>query len=412
MIKEITMPTGGQNTDEALLVKWHFDVGEKVNRGDILFDIETDKMTLEIESFAAGYLLSKKYDEDSMIKEGEIVALIGDEKDKERMVDEKENDANQDYSSEINDYQPIMTSTQKTDIKKVNDSDETKDDQHDVFIKASPLAKKIAREKDIKLEDIAYAGSKIIHKIDVLNHLETISNQKQEVEQNYTTIPHASMRKIIAYRMINSLSTSAHYSIFTDIDMTKAIETRELLNAELKNNGVKISFNDIIIKCAAKAIKDVPTVNSSFFDDHMKVWDDVNFGVAVAVNNGIIVPVVHKCQNLSLTEIAQINADNIVKAKDGTLKPEKMSGGTITLSSMGMLGVGKFTSIINQPESTILSIGAIEKKAVVTEDDQIVARPIMVITSTFDHRGIDGAVGAEFSKMLKKYLENPIFLLA
>jgi pyruvate dehydrogenase E2 component (dihydrolipoamide acetyltransferase) len=406
MIKKITMPTGGQNTDEALLVKWHFDVGEKVKRGDILFDIETDKMTLEIESFASGYLISKKYDEDSMVKEGEIVALIGDDKDKESMLGEIANNEVQDSSSEIDDYQPIMASPQK--VETIVEIEESKDE--DVFIMASPLAKKIAREKGIKLEEIENAGSKIIHKIDVLNHAETRS--EQEVEKNYTTIKHTNMRRLIANRMVDSLSTSAHFSIFTDIDMTKAIKIRDELNEELKSKNVKITFNDMIIKCATRAIKEVPAVNSSFFEDHIKVWNDVNFGVAVAVNNGIVVPVVHKCQNLSLTEIAQNNADNIAKAKAGAVKQENMSGGTITLSSMGMYGVGKFTSIINQPESAILSIGAIEKKAVVTDDDQIVVKPIMIITTTFDHRGIDGATGAEFSKKLKKYLENPIFLLA
>ncbi|MFZ7132228.1 MAG: dihydrolipoamide acetyltransferase family protein, partial [Eubacteriales bacterium] len=224
-------------------------------------------------------------------------------------------------------------------------------------------------------------------------------------------VPNSKIRNTIASRMVKNLATAAHYSIFSDIDMTEAIRLRERLNQNQKDNPyVKVSYNDIIIKCAAKAIEKAPLINSSFCEDHIKVWNNVNFGVAVAVDNGIIVPVVHQCQEISLIEVAKINANNITAVRTGKFDPELTSGGTITISSMGMLGVSRFTSIINQPESAIISVGSIIDKPVVI-DKNIVIRPIMTITSTFDHRGIDGAVGAFFAKKLKEYLEEPYLLL-
>ncbi|HAE61563.1 MAG TPA: dihydrolipoamide acyltransferase [Eubacteriaceae bacterium] len=402
MIKKITMPSGGQNTDESLIVKWHVDVGDKINRGDVLFDIETDKATLEIESFASGYLLHKEYKEGTTVKEGEVVALIGDEKDKDSLYVEVEPSENE-YLSESDDYQAIMLQNQ------VIVEDSTDDKEKDICIKASPLARKTAQDKGFKLEEIqGEESNKVIHVKDVIKFEDEIASQI--IEESYSIVKHSNMRKIIASRMNESLSTSAHFSIFTDIDMSRVIELRKKLNSELESKNIKITFNDIIIKCAAMALKDVPIVNSSFFEDHIKVWKDVNFGIAVAVDNGIVVPVVRRCQERSLSKIAELNSENIAEIKDGKLNSEKLSGGTITLSSMGMLGVEKFTSIINQPESAILSVGAIEKKPIVV-GDEILIRPIMTITSTFDHRGIDGAIGAKFTCKLKRYLEDPIFLL-
>lgn len=397
MAKKITMPAGGQTSDKLKICKWHKNVGDPVKKGDVLFEVETDKAVLEVESYAAGYLIAKYYDEGEEVTVGEIVAYVGS-KD-EKMSDSTQSMENSPKSEKIDkeweeEYAPIMGNEAESSDK----------------LLATPLARETAKSIGLSLDDIASTmHGEIIYNQNVLDYRgREIEESSQEKEFYY--MPASNLRKTIAKRMVESTKISAHYSLFIDVDMTQVISWRKNFNSFIKDSGIKISVNDFIIKCVTAAIKKIPEINAVFEQEQIKIWNSVNFGVAVSVEDGIIVPVVKNCEKISLFEIAKENSKNIKAVRDGKITNDMLSGGTITVSNMGMLGVSRFTSIINQPESTILSVGSIEDKAVV-EKGQVVIRPMMTITATFDHRTIDGARGAEFCKLLKEYLQNPSFLL-
>jgi len=397
MAKKITMPAGGQTSDKLKICKWHKNVGDPVKKGDILFEIETDKAVLEVESYAAGYLIAKYYDEGEEVTVGEIVAYIGSK-------DEKVPDSTQSIGDSLktekvdkepeDEYVPIMKGEADSSDKPL----------------ATPLARETAKSIGLSLDNIASTmPGNVIYNQNVLDYKEKKTKESHQ-EKEFYYMPASNLRKTIAKRMAESTKISAHYSLFIDVNMTQVISLRKNFNNSLKDTGVKISVNDFIIKCATAAIKKIPEINATFEPEQIKIWNSVNFGVAVSVEDGIIVPVVKNCERISLFEIAKENSKNIKAVRDGKITNDMLSGGTITVSNMGMLGVSRFTSIINQPESTILSVGSIEDKTMV-EKGQVVIRPMMTVTATFDHRTIDGARGAEFCKLLKEYLQDPSLLL-
>lgn len=399
-MNKIMMPPGGQTTDESLIIKWHKKVGEKVSRGDVLFDIETDKAALEVESYCEGYLRAAMYEEGDKASTGDVIAYIGGLD--EPLPFETPININKSLEANIEDeYQPIMKSVKSQSSK--------------VF--SSPLAKKMAKDSRIQLSDIPSPTTGIIKKKDVLEYLNKIDitkvaeTQKSNkcVEEEFYYVPTSTMRKVIAKRMCESVNRVPHYAVSMDIDMTACIKLRETLNSYLAGD-VKISFNDILAKCVAKAITKFPLINSTYADDQIKIYKNVNIGLAVSVNEGLVVPVVKNVNNKSISEIASENTENIKKSKDGKLTSQEISGGTITISNLGMFGVEHFTAIINQPESCILAVGSIKEKAV-SINREIVSRDIMNITASFDHRVIDGAVGADFLREVKKILEKPELLL-
>lgn len=410
MLNKILMPSGGQTTDEMVILTWNKAVGDFVKRGDILFEIETDKAILTVESFAEGTLLDIKYPAGTMVKTGEIVAYIGEAGE---VLPEK-------TSQEIFQKAPPVTETkinhgsngnEKTNQLQILSATKTESApilQNENKWQASPLAKSRAKAENIKLEDVAnYFSKSLIKKNDIENY---ITLTKKASQEGYYFIATHSMRRTIARRMRESASVAPHYYISMDVDMGECIELRNRLNISNKNLNVKISYNDIIMKVVAKAIESVPLINSTHQDDKIKVYKDIHCGLAVALESGLVVPVVKQVNKKSIAEIAVINTENIEKAKSNKLQESDISGGTITLSNLGMLGVNNFTAIINQPESCILAIGSIMAKTVVV-NRQMVIRDIMNITGSFDHRVIDGAIGAAFLKQVKEILENPHLLL-
>lgn len=407
VLTKIIMPSSGQTTNESLLLKWHKKVGDEVKRGDVLFEIETDKATMEVESYGEGTLLAAYYNEGEYVTAGEIVAYTGEKGEKL-----PENFKKAQSVEEDDEYQPIT-------IKKDNDGREA-DKEINVSngkeflsdsgkILASPAARDLARKKNVSIEDVAKDSPKqVIKWEDVANYLKKAETASCE---EYYYIDTSTMRKVIARRMTESISTAPHFTVSMDIDMTEAVSLRQALNEYLKDSGIKVSFNDIIIKCASKAIEKYPLINSTFCGDRIKVYKNVNFGLAVGMENGLVVPVVKQVNKKSISEIASENSANIKKAKDGKLQLNDMSGGTITLSNLGMYGVDRFTAIINQPEICILAVGQIAEKPV-SINGQIVSRRVMTITASFDHRVIDGAAGAAFLREVKMLLEDPRRLLA
>jgi pyruvate dehydrogenase E2 component (dihydrolipoamide acetyltransferase) len=398
MINKILMPSGGQTTDEMVILKWSKSIGDFVKRGDILFEIETDKAILTVESFAEGTLLDIKYPEGQMVKTGEVVAHIGNPEDKltqEKGPVESKKMAVVAKSSNVQVSKTTPANTNPA-IHKV----------HENRLQASPLAKNRAKSENIKLQDVArYFAKNLLKKIDVDNYIASTAVQAQE---EFYFIDAGSMRKTIAKRMTESVQTSPHYIVSIDVDMGESIALRNRLNSN--DRGIKISFNDIIIKVAAKAIESQPLINATYQEDRIKVYKDVNFGLAVALESGLIVPVIKGVNRKSIGEIAVANKENIEKAKNSRLHERDISGGTITLSSLGAFGVSNFTAIINQPESCILAVGSIIAKTVVV-NRQMVICDMMNITASFDHRIIDGAIGAAFLKEVKNLLENPQLLL-
>jgi len=276
------------------------------------------------------------------------------------------------------------------------------------IIHASPLAKNKAKIENIKIEDIAnYFSKNLIKKADIDNYIR--EKQSSGVVGDYYLLDITTIRRTTAKRMKESVSISPHYTVSVDVDMTEVVSLRKKFNEYLTDNEYKISYNDILMKIAAKAIEAFPLINSSYQEEKIKVFKDINFGLAVDVGNGLIAPVIKQVNKKSISEIAAANNKNIVAAKNNKLQESDITGGTITLSNLGMFSINNFTAIINQPESCILAIGGIIEKPVV-KHHQIVIKEIMNITASFDHRVIDGTLGAAFLNRVKEILENPHLL--
>lgn len=413
MIKEIRMPAGGQTTDVSVVGTWLVKIGDKVERGDALLEIETDKATLTVESYAKGMVLALLVEEGDETPAGEVIALIGDESDKEEARARLAGENVPEEQKTVIEQKPVKE--QKTALKETLQSEEEyqpidknaprrtgiKGNQ----IKAMPNAKLLAKENHISLEDVAKAAGKdILKRQDVAAYLE---NNMQEKEED-TIIPFTNMRKIIARRMQDSVQNIPVFTAAVEIDMTQCIAFRKLVNSA--KDGRKVSYNDILFKCMEAAIRAYPYVNTSYSDEGIILHKDVNIGLAVSVESGLVVPVVHRVQEKSISEIAANNQANIGKAREGKLAPEEMSGGTITLSNLGMYPITQFTAIINPPEVCILAVGAIEDKPVLA-DGAWKAVPVMRMTGSFDHRIVDGAYAAGFLGELKKIIENPALAL-
>lgn len=415
MLKEITMPAGGQTTDTSVVGTWLVKQGDKVKRGDPLLEIETDKATLTVESFAKGTVLAILVEEGDQASAGDVIAYIGEESDlpelEKRLKGEKaeapEEDGTQKASpqaaaeGEEAEYQPIDPSSPVRYVSGKEDLGE---------IKAMPNAKKIAREQQVSLRDVAeFAGKSILKRQDVQAYLDQEGKNAAEVkEAEDTRIPLTTMRKVIAKRMLESSANIPSFQATVEVDMTNCITLRGAVNAGRKEG--KISYNDILFKCMEAAIRRYPYLNASYTDEAILVHKDVNIGLAVSVEAGLVVPVNKKVNGKGIEEIAADNRTNIQKAREGKLAPEDMSGGTITLSNLGMYPVTEFNAIINPPEVCILAVGAMEEKPV-WEDGQWKPVPVMKITGSFDHRVIDGAYGAQFLAELKKIMENPALAL-
>lgn len=423
MIKEIRMPAGGQTTDVSVVGTWLVKIGDKVERGDALLEIETDKATLTVESYAKGIVLALLVEEGDETPAGEVIALIGDESDREeakvrlagedvlknqKPEEEKKAIMEETLTSE-EEYQPIDKNAPRRTKPKAFVSGSEKDvlkqnARKPGQIKAMPNAKVLAKENHILLEDVAEAsGKNVLKRQDVAAFLENHIQEKEE-----TIIPFTNMRRVIARRMLDSVQNIPVFTAAVEIDMTQCMAFRRLVNSAKDER--KVSYNDILFKCMEAAIRAYPYVNTSYSDEGILLHKDVNIGLAVSVEGGLVVPVVRRVQEKSISEIAAYNRENIGKARDGNLSLEEMSGGTITLSNLGMYPITQFTAIINPPEVCILAVGAIEEKPVFA-DGTWRAVPVMKLTGSFDHRIVDGAYAAGFLGELKRIIENPALAL-
>ena len=427
-VEYITMPRLSDTMEEGTISTWLKKVGDQVSEGDILAEIETDKATMEFESFYEGNLVHIGVNEGETVKVDDLIAIISDS-------DVNVDDLLANYSKG-----PTSESSVELDNKNNLDNEKLDDDDADqdiisnidvlsnTRIFASPLAKKIAAEKNIDLSKIKGSGDN--GRI-VKNDLDDIDyhSEKQEVsvsdnkegqvkntqpitkisngEESFDEIQNSSMRNAIAKRLSLSKFSAPHYYLGVEFNMDNAIAFREQYNS-IPNT--KISFNDIIIKACAAALKKHPQVNSQWMEDKIRLNHHVHIGVAVGVEDGLVVPVIKFADLETLHSINTLVRDYAVRAKSKKLRPDEIEGSTFTVSNLGMFGIQEFTSIINHPNSAILSVGSIVKKPVVI-DDKIAVSNTMKVTLACDHRSVDGVTGSLFLETLKGFIENPVTIL-
>ena len=410
----INMPRLSDTMEEGVVAKWLVNVGDDVKEGDIIAEIETDKATMEFESFYEGTLLHIGINEGETAAVDTLLAIIGEKgADFQSELENLEKNETQAVNSDEN------KSIEKETIDKQYDKD-LKSDISNERILASPLAKKMAKEKNIDLKSVKGSGDNgRITKNDIENHIpihnKPIINSSTENKvvnvvsgsESFEDIENSQMRKAIARRLKDSKFTAPHYYLNVEFNMDNAIAFRKQYNTL---PDTKISFNDIVVKACAIALKQHPRVNSQWFEDKMRLNHHVHIGVAVGVPDGLVVPVVRFANEKSLTEIGFEVKDYAIKSKEKKLTPDEMEGSTFTVSNLGMFGIQEFTSIINQPNSAILSVGSIVKKPVIKED-KIQIGNTMKLTLACDHRTVDGVTGSLFLETLKGYIENPVTML-
>ncbi|MEX2349906.1 MAG: pyruvate dehydrogenase complex dihydrolipoamide acetyltransferase [Flavobacteriaceae bacterium] len=410
-VEVITMPRLSDTMTEGTVASWLKKEGDKVAEGDILAEIETDKATMEFESFYNGTLLKIGIQEGDSAPVDSILAIIGPKgtdvsgliqglnsdnakEAKEAAQDKKDEKAVQKEEKQEN--KPADTSQKKS---------QSSDSDRRIF--ASPLAKKMAEEKGITLSHVQGSGEngRIVKK-DIENYQPGAGAQAYTPvgEERFEEIKNSQMRKTIAKRLGESKFTAPHYYLTIDLDMDNAISARNAINEAGES---KISFNDMIVKASAIALRKHPRVNSKWTSDTTVIAKHIHIGVAVAVDEGLVVPVLKFADQMSFAQIGANVKELAVKARDKKLKPEEMEGSTFTVSNLGMFGIREFTSIINQPNSAILSVGTIVQQPVV-KNGQIVVGNVMTVTLACDHRTVDGATGAAYLQTLKQYIENPI----
>ncbi|MFT6838274.1 MAG: pyruvate dehydrogenase E2 component (dihydrolipoamide acetyltransferase), partial [Sediminicola sp.] len=420
-VEIIKMPRLSDTMEEGTVASWLKQVGDEVEEGDILAEIETDKATMEFESFYSGTLLYIG------IKEGEsspvdtVLAIIGPKGTKvEGLLNEKSSDS-----------KAPATKTEKKEEAQVEEKSKatsepvTASDGKRIFV--SPLAKKIADEKGIDLSTVTGSGDhgRIVKK-DIENYqpaqkvaapastdapaakTSSMAFAAPVGEESSEEVKNSQMRKVIAKRLGESKFSAPHYYLTIEVDMDNAKASREQINSL---PDTKVSFNDMVVKACAMALRKHPQVNTSWNGDTTRYNHHISVGVAVAVEDGLVVPVLKFTDQMGLTQIGASVRDMAGKARNKKLTPAEMEGSTFTVSNLGMFGILEFTSIINQPNSAILSVGAIVEKPVV-KNGQIVVGNTMTVTLACDHRTVDGATGAQFMQTLRAFLENPVTMLA
>ncbi|MFV7235070.1 2-oxo acid dehydrogenase subunit E2 [Flavobacterium sp. ZB4R12] len=416
----VTMPRLSDTMTEGTVATWLKKVGDKVSEGDILAEIETDKATMEFESFNEGTLLYIGIQEGNTAPVDSLLAIIGPEGTDISGIAEN-------YKTGGTPQDPVATEEAKSaPAEKTAEPIVQEASTDGQRILASPLAKKIASDKGIQLTQVKGSGENgRIVKSDIENFTpqivsaptsapaktETVAAAKPFVpagEVFTEEIKNSQMRKIIAKRLAESLFTAPHYNLVIEVTMDDAMKSRAIINSV---PDTKVSFNDMVIKACALALKKHPKINSQWREDAIIINHHVNIGVAVAVEDGLVVPVLRFTDAMSLSQIGGNVRDLAGRAKNKKLLPTEMEGSTFTVSNLGMFGITEFNSIINQPNSAILSVGAIVEKPVV-KNGQIVVGNTMMLSLACDHRTIDGATGAQFLQTLKQFIENPVTMLA
>jgi len=411
----IRMPLLSDTMKEGKIVAWHKKVGDSIKSDDVMAEVETDKATMEVMPYVDGTLLYIGVQEGNAAKVNEIIAIVGK--------------AGTDVAPYLNDASaapqasaPSAAPAQAAAAPVATAPAASHSTGSDERVKISPLAKKLAEEKGINLSTVNGTGDNgRIIKRDIDNYKPSAAPATASApakaasfvqaapvgQEAYTDKPLSQMRKVIAQRLSDSMFTAPHFYLRITVTMDKAMEARKAINDV---SPVKVSFNDLIIKACAMALRQHPDVNSSWMGDFIRHNQHIHVGTAVAIEDGLIVPVVKFADQKSLSQIAAEAKELADKAKTKKLQPQEFTGNTFTISNLGMMGIDEFTAIINPPDSCILAVGNIVPTPVV-ENNQVVVRNLLKLTLSCDHRVVDGAVGARFLQTLKTHLENPVTML-
>lgn len=424
-VSVITMPRLSDTMEEGTVARWLKKEGDQVSEGDILAEIETDKATMEFESFYSGTLLKIGIEEGSSAKVDALLAVLGPAGTDLSGVNLEQTASGAsatEVSAPVVDTPPVTEQSKASEVTPVVTSSApvmsaaasavaNSADQGRRFV--SPLARKLAQEKGINLAQVTGSGEhgRII-KRDIEQFVPAAMGMAPAFQsvgtEVFESVPNSQMRKTIAKRLGESKFTAPHYYLTVELDMDHAMAARTAINAQ---DGVKISFNDMVVKACAMALRLHPKVNSQWTQQETKIAKHIHMGVAVAVEDGLVVPVLKFADQMSFTQIGAAVKDLAGKARAKKLTPEEMQGSTFTVSNLGMFGIREFTSIINQPNSAILSVGAIVEKPVVKQG-AIVVGHTMTVTLACDHRTVDGATGAQFLQTLRQYIEQPVTMFA
>ena len=418
MAEVIYMPKLSDTMTEGVVAEWHKKVGDKVSNGELLAEIETDKATMEFESFYDGVLLHIGVEKTKAAPVNAILAIVGEAgEDISNLLAGAPAPVVEDVKTETPAPAPVtapIVNTTAPSVAKTTPAPAPVVATDGSRVLASPLAKKLAEEKGIDINMVSGtgdAGRVVKRDIDhytpyVPGASKVVSTQVSGVE-SFVDEPVSQMRKVIARRLAERKFTAPHFYLTIDVDMDNAIASRKVLNAQ---DGVKVSFNDMVIKAVAMSLRKHPAINSSWLGDVIRRNHHVHIGVAVAVDEGLLVPVVRFADSKGFTQIGNEVREFAQKAKDKKLQPSDWEGNTFTISNLGMFGIDSFTAIVNPPDSCILAVGGISQVPVV-KNGQVVPGNVMKLTLSCDHRVVDGASGAAFLQTLKGYLENPVTML-
>jgi pyruvate dehydrogenase E2 component (dihydrolipoamide acetyltransferase) len=406
---EIKLPRLGQGMEAGTIVRWLKAEGEQVQKGEPLYELDTDKVTQEVEADASGVLLQIAVQEGE-VPVGQTIAVIGEEGEEAAVPEQpapKDESAREEGSrapardEERERGQEASTdgSEQATEVREPARADGR--------VKASPLARRIARERGIDLASLRGTGpegrivAEDVERAATAPAVVAVAERTGEVER----VPLTSLRKTIARRMTEAWEAPA-FQISMSADMTRAVQLRERLLERAGEGGVRPSYNDILIKVCASALMRHRDVNARFAGDAVELLPSADIGIAVAVPNGLIVPVVRACEVKSIEQIAAESRELVTRTREGKLRQEDLEGGSFTISNLGMYGVEQFVAVLNPPQAAILAVGALEERVVV-RDGEFEARPLMTMTLTCDHRALDGATASEFLRTVKDSLEEP-----
>ncbi len=416
--KAIRMPLLSDTMTEGKIVQWNKKVGDKVKSDDVLAEVETDKATMEVIGYEEGTLLYVGVPAGEAAKVNDVIAIVGkDGTDVSAFVNAGKNKS----------YAPAIPAQQESAAESVAEThvavEEHTSASQNGRVKASPLAKRLAADKGIDISKIpgsgdggriikrdvdAYRAAPVAAKEETMKAPPTVAAFEQTGKEGYVDIPNSQMRKTIARRLGESKFNAPHFYLTMEINMDNAISSRVAIN---EVSPLKISFNDMVIKACAMALRQHPAVNSSWMGDFIRQNRHIHVGSAVAMPDGLIVPVIRFADQKSLSQIASDAKILYEKARNKKLQPDEFTGNTFTVSNLGMMDIEEFTAIINPPDSAILAVGRI-REIVVKKGDDFGAANVMKVTLSCDHRSIDGAVGASFLQTFKKFMENPVTMLA
>ncbi len=422
MAEIIYMPKLSDTMTEGVVAEWHKKIGDTVANGELIAEIETDKATMEFESFYDGVLLHIGVEKAKAAPVNAILAIIGQAgEDISGLLSQQATSAAVTETPVLETVVPVEAPVVASPVERpaavapvapvtTNSAPVTSDGR--VF--ASPLAKKLAEEKGINIHQVHGTGDggrivkrDVDHFVPYTPASTTTFSATSSMEESYTDETVSQMRKVIARRLAESKFTAPHFYLTVEVNMENAIAARKVLNAQ---DGVKVSFNDMVVKAVAMSLKKHPAINSSWLGDVIRRNHHVHIGVAVAVEDGLLVPVVRFADTKGLAQIGEEVKSFAQKAKDKKLQPSDWEGNTFTISNLGMFGIDSFTAIVNPPDSCILAVGGISEVPVV-KNGQVVPGNIMKLTLSCDHRVVDGASGASFLQTLKGYLEQPVKML-